>query len=420
MPPSSQATASADTDRRPRRRWWPVGACGAVAAVLALYLIGALDPLKQQMASKLPARPQDALSEIVNVFTCCVLSWKALTTMVPAFFLGGAIAAFIPGSAILKYLGAGANKAAAYGVAAASGVILSLCSCNVVPLFVSIYRRGAGIGPAFAFLYAGPAINVVALVFTVQVLGLQLGAWRALGVPLIAVATGLLMALLFRRSEAEAAASPAAIPEEGPGSYGRVWVLVALLLGLVAYGAWEMAWTPKIIGMALILAAVVALMWTRFSGDEVKSWLGESWGLVKLTVPLLVPAVLVIGAASMFIDVKTVYRLVGPAPEGSTMWGAVQPVLLANVFSSAMYFPILSEVAFSKAFLKMGMGMGPALAILLTAAGTSIPGDLILWRAIGLKKALAYELVILVLTTAFALFFDSSVGQYMCACMLPE
>ena len=214
-----------------------------MAAVLALYLIGALDPLKQQMASKLPARPQDALSEIVNVFTCCVLSWKALTTMVPAFFLGGAIAAFIPGSAILKYLGAGANKAAAYGVAAVSGVILSLCSCNVVPLFVSIYRRGAGIGPAFAFLYAGPAINVVALVFTVQVLGLQLGAWRALGVPLIAVATGLLMALLFRRSEAAAAASPAAIPEEGPGSYGRVWVLVALLLGLVAYGAWEMAWT---------------------------------------------------------------------------------------------------------------------------------------------------------------------------------
>jgi len=409
-----------ETGERPRRRWWLIAGVGVTATLVVLHFTGTLSSVEQDIAGRLPERPADALLGIVNVFKCCILSWKALTTLLPAFLLAGAIAAFVPTSVIIKHLGAGANQFKAYGVAAFSGFVLSICSCNVVPLFASIYRRGAGIGPAFTFLYAGPAINIVALIFTIQVIGPQLGIWRAMGVPIVAVLAGISMALLFGRSDArvsEAARAKAALPEGFERSPGPVIALMVLLLGMVSFGAWEMPWTPKILGMVVIIGLVAWLMWARFSGEETKEWMLESWALVKLTLPLLVPAVLVIGAVAAYIDVKLVYRLVGPAAEGSGLWGALKPILLANTFGSCMYFPILTEVAFTKAFLKLGMGIGPALAILLTGAGTSIPADLIVWRAVGLKKVVAYEVIVLLLTTAYVLFFDSTAGQYICACM---
>jgi uncharacterized membrane protein YraQ (UPF0718 family) len=391
-----------------------------LVTLATLHFAGALDGIEADIAARIPERPQDALLGIVNVFSCCVLSWKAFTTMVPAFILGGAIAAFVPATMVLKYLGARAHPVKSFGAAAVSGVVLSLCSCNIVPLFVSIYRRGAGIGPAFTFLFAGPAINVVAMIFTMQVIGWRLGIWRAVGVPLVALGVGLLMSLIFRREVteqyAQAANGPQAAGEEPPES--RLWLLFSLLLGLVVFGAWEMAWPPKIVVMLVLVALTAAVAVRRFEKWELRDWGAETWALVKLVIPILIPAVLVIGAVAAFIDVKLVYSLVGPAPEGAGFWAHLKPILVADLFGALMYFPILSEVAFTKAFLKLGMDVGPALAVLLTGAGLSLPGLLIIARAVGWRKALAYQGLVILLTTAVSVLFASQFGKYICDCMM--
>ncbi len=385
-----------------------------------LHAAGVFGGLRESVGQAATRPTGETLLSIVNVFSCCILTWKALTTMLPAFLLGGAIATFVPPTAVLRYLGARTNQVRAYLVAAGSGVVLSLCSCNIIPLFVSIYRRGAGIGPAFTLLFAGPAINVVAMIFTIQVIGWRLGVWRAMGVPVIAILTGIGMAIIFRREDlanAEAAAQRETAQPVATEGEGRVWVLFGLLLACVVFGSWEMAGTPKLLGMAALAIVVVAFALRRFEREEVREWLGETWGLVKLVVPVLIPAVLVIGALAAFIDLKLVYGLVGPAPEGSGLWLALRPILIADVFGALMYFPILSEVAFTKAFLKLGMDVGPALALLITGPGLSLPGLFITARAVGLKKALIYELIVIVLTAAFVALFASAVGQYLCACM---
>ena len=120
-----------------------------------------------------------------------------LLCLVPAFFIAGAIGVFVSQNAVMKYFGPKANKALAYGVASVSGTILAVCSCTVLPIFGSIYMRGAGLGPAVAFLYSGPAINVLAIVLTARVLGWQLGVARAVGAIVFSVVIGLLMHLFF-------------------------------------------------------------------------------------------------------------------------------------------------------------------------------------------------------------------------------
>ena len=118
--------------------------------------------------------------------------------LVPAFFIAGAIAVFISQAAVMKYLGARADKVLAYGVASVSGTILAVCSCTVLPLFSGIYRMGAGLGPATAFLYSGPAINVLAIILTARILGFELGIARAVGAVFFSIIIGLFMHAIFR------------------------------------------------------------------------------------------------------------------------------------------------------------------------------------------------------------------------------
>ena len=403
-----------------------------IAAVAVLGLAYAL--LWRQIAAALGGlpRPQDALLDIVDVFTCCVLTWKALTTVLPAFLLGGAIAAFAPTGLILRYLGARSNQPRAYATAAFSGVLLSLCSCNIVPLFMGIYKRGAGIGPAFTFLFAGPAINVVAMIFTFQVIGPTLGLWRAISVPLLAVAIGLIMAVTYGRAsndQDQESATGDGLHDSGL-SWRLAWLFL-LLLAMVVFGAYQTDVVSKqseqgshggllllVGGMLALAAAIIALMKKAFDADERELWWAESWSLVKLVIPVLLPAILIIGIIATYIDVKLVYQLVGPSPEGSGFWPTLRPILNATLFGEVMYFPILSEVAFTKAFLKLGMGIGPALALLITGPGTSLPGFIVLGRAIGWGKALVYELTAIILTAGFALFFGTGAGEYICQCMM--
>jgi len=228
---------------------------------------------------------------------------------------------------------------------------------------------------------------------------------------------GLLMAFIFRREEQERANDTPALVDDGD-AHARIWWLFAMLLALVVLGSWEMPWTPRLIGMGVLVAGIVTLAFRKFERYELADWMRESWGLIKLVIPVLIPAVLAIGAIAAFIDVKLVYRMVGPAPDDATFWQFIQPILVADIFGCLMYFPILSEVAFTKAFLKLGMDVGPALAVLLTGAGLSLPGTFIIARAVGWKKTAAYQLVIMILSTTLAAIFASEVGQYICACMM--
>lgn len=417
-----------ETCCRPTRRYVIAGLIAGFVLLVVYLLFG-----QQLLVSlrNLP-RPEDALLGVVDVFKCCVLSWKAVTTMLPAFLLGGAIAAFAPTGLILRYLGARSNQPRAYLTAAASGILLSLCSCNVIPLFTSIYRRGAGTGPAFTFLFAGPAINVVAMIFTFQIIGFHLGIWRAIGVPVLAVIVGLLMTLIFGKHES--ARAEAALKAADAHETGLSWRLVALfavLLATVVFGSWQTdiavkraeaglpgAWNMLIIGMTALTLLLVALALKAFERHERRAWLHETWALVKLVIPVLLPAVIVIGLIATYIDVKLVYSLVGNVADGSGFWPTLRPILWADLFGEVMYFPILTEVAFTKAFLKLGMDVGPALALLLTGPGTSLPGFIIVARAIGWRKALVFELLLILTTTAYAFIFSSKIGEYICACMM--
>ncbi|MBU0607439.1 MAG: permease, partial [Armatimonadetes bacterium] len=412
-------------------RWRVIG--GLLATIVLIVLAVVFGPrLWAGFAGAIPLRSTDTLIQVIDVFRCCILTWKAVTVMVPAFLLGGAIAAFAPTGLVLKYLGARAHQPRAYLTAAISGCVMSLCSCNIVPLFVSIYRRGAGIGPAFTFLFAGPAINIVAMVFTFQIIGWRLGVWRAIGVPIIAVIVGLLMTLMFHREARALRDAQAGAPVTDGHMEGRLWLLFALLLAMVLFGSWQSdvvfpppgsehppaPWWPLALGLGLLTAALVALMQRSFTTDERQAFFAESWGLVKLVVPILLPAVLVIGAIATFIDVKLVYHLVGQAPEGSGLWGLFRPILFGSAFGELMYFPILTEVAFTKAFLKLGMDVGPALALLIAGPGSSFPGFIIVARAIGWKKAALYEVVVIIVTALYAAVFASKIGSYICSCMM--
>lgn len=162
-----------------------------------------------------------------------------LLCLIPAFFIAGAIGVFVSQASVMRYLGAKANKVLAYGVASVSGTILAVCSCTVLPLFAGIYKMGAGLGPACAFLYSGPAINVLAIVLTARILGLPLGIARAVGAILFSVVIGLLMHLIFRKEEEEKANGQMAMPE--PEASRPLWqnaVYFALMVGILVFSNW--------------------------------------------------------------------------------------------------------------------------------------------------------------------------------------
>ena len=349
------------------------------------------------------------LAQVVDVFSCCLFTWKALVTVLPAFILAGAIAAFLPAPLVLRYLGSGANKLVAYPMAAVSGIVLSLCSCNVVPLFLSIYRSGAGIGPACTFLYAGPAINIVSMVLVFDAIGWQMGFWRAILVPVVAVACGLSMAAMFRGEAHHQDVQVRALPAESASAPKLITVFV-LLIAMVVYGACEMAVPWKIAGMMTFVALIALAFALGFTREDALGWAREVWYLLKIVMPVLIPAVLLIGLATVFVDIKWVYRHVGD--------NSMSSILFADVFGELMYFPILAEVVFAKAMLKLGMATGPAMAILLTGTGASLPGAIIIGRGIGWGKAAAFIGCEIVFSTLAAMLFASEVGRYVCECMM--
>ncbi len=401
------------------------------------------------------ARFDNALSESLHL-----VRWYArehvVLCLIPAFFIAGAISVFISQASVMKYLGAGANKVLAYGVASVSGTILAVCSCTVLPLFGGIYRMGAGLGPATAFLYSGPAVNVLAIVLTARVLGLELGIARAVGAVGFSIVIGLLMHLIFRGEERAKALAQAAMPapeavrplwqtaayfaamvavlvfsnwgkpESGGGLWQAVydakWIITALCAAAFAVmlAAWfRMAWWR--VALAAAPAAALALLFpdepvwafaagslglsaaTATGGGEAGEWFDVTWGFAKQILPLLLGGVLVAGfllgrpGGEGMIPGEWVARAVGG--------NSLAANFLAALVGAFMYFATLTEVPILQGLIGSGMGRGPALALLLAGPALSLPSMLVIHSIMGFKKTFVYCSLVVVMSTAAGMVF---------------
>jgi len=321
------------------------------------------------------------------------LSAHVLTCLIPAFFIAGAISTFLSQAAILKYFGPQANKFLSYSVASVSGVILSVCSCTVLPLFSGIYKRGAGLGPAVAFLYSGPAINVLAIVYTARLLGYDLGMARAIGAILFSIVIGVIMATIFQRGKAKIASQAfAVLPSEHTKSGWKVIIYFALLVGILVFGAqknWPVTGT--------LLVGLLIVLWRWFSKEEIIDWLKSTGFFVKMILPWLLGGVFIAGILKVVIPESWVTGLVGG--------NSLQANAIASVSGALMYFATLTEVPILRSFMDLGMGHGPALALLLAGPALSLPSMLTLRSIMGVKKTIVYVLLTAIMATFCGFLF---------------
>ena len=342
-----------------------------------------------------------------------------LLCLVPAFFIAGAISVFVSQQAVMRYLGASAKRWVAYTVAAVSGTILAVCSCTVLPLFAGIYKRGAGLGPASAFLYSGPAINVLAIILTARVLGVELGIARAVGAILFSVVIGVLMAFIFREEEAERSQAFAEMPV--PEAVRPLWKTVAFMASMVVFlvfanwaapkvpvGFWAAAYRVKWVVAGLALAATVISVRAWFSRDERVEWYGSTWGYALQVLPLLFGGVLVAG----FLLGRPGHEALVPSAWVAALVGGNS--FFANFFASVvaafMYFATLTEVPILQGLIGAGMGKGPALALLLAGPALSLPNMLVIRSIVGTKKTVVYVSLVVVLSTAAGMLFGAFFG----------
>jgi uncharacterized protein len=395
-----------------------------------------------------------------------LVKWYAqehvLLCLVPAFFIAGAIGVFVSQESVMKYLGPTASKWIAYPVASVSGTVLAVCSCTVLPLFAGIWQRGAGLGPASAFLYSGPAINVLAIILTARILGLEMGIARALGAISFSVIIGLLMHLIFRKEEE--ARSEATIAAMGKMSLdGRpLWqttVYFALMVGVLVFANWGKpdidtglwftiysakwaiagllalgfaavlvlwfevpSWKMAISGVIVVVigwlfphdplvpftAGVIALsVMATTSGGETEDWFNESWGFAKQILPLLLLGVLFAGLLLGRPDKEGLIpnAWIAWALGGNSVWSNA----IASVAGAFMYFATLTEVPITQGLIGSGMGKGPALALLLAGPALSLPSMLVINSVMGFKKTVVFVSLVCILSTIAGMIFGAFV-----------
>jgi len=428
-----------------------------MAVLVAVFLV----------AYFLPLGSGTVTNAILEAFR--LLQWYAinhtLACVVPAMFIAGAIATFLSQASVMRYLGPRANRPLAYTVASVSGIVLAVCSCSVLPMFAGIYTMGAGLGPASAFLYSGPAINVMAIFLSARVLGLDLGVARAVGAVVFAFVIGLAMALVFRRSEKKRADVAMQMPEP-PHSPRPLWktalyflcmilflvfsdwyntndvtitmndgtVVEAnirystqdaldiqqyeadgqlgtdvrrLSLGEVAQVEPKPGFVMTVHGIKWYLAgamglAVLVMLWRWFSRDETKQWMQATWDFGLMIVPLLFGGVFVTGFIGALIPETYVATLVG----GN---GLIANFVAAFV-GMIWYFATLTEIPIVEMLLRLGMGRGPALALLLAGPALSLPSILVIYKIVGFKKTFMFCLLTVVMSTLVGWIFGMFVS----------
>jgi uncharacterized protein len=349
-----------------------------------------------------------------------LVKWYArehvLLCLLPAFFIAGAIAVFVSQASVMKYFGAKAKKILSYSVASVSGAILAVCSCTVLPLFSGIYKRGAGLGPAIAFLYSGPAINVLAIILTARVLGWQLGLARAVGAVIFSIIIGLIMHLVFLKEErARHVEGDLQIGETKPSR--PLWKDILYFFSMIAILVFA-NWAKPLTGASEIWSAIYLYKWwitgffliflgfavfSWFKKDELKDWVVASWEFALQILPLLLVGVLVSG----FLLGRVGQEGIIPSRFIEVLVGGNS--LRANFFSSIvaafMYFATLTEVPILQGLIGSGMGKGPALALLLAGPALSLPNMLVIRRVIGTKKTVVYSGLVVVMATISGIVF---------------
>jgi len=332
-----------------------------------------------------------------------------LFCLIPAFFIAGAITLFISKEAVIKYFGAKANKILAYGVASVSGTILAVCSCTVLPLFAGIYSRGAGIGPATAFLYSGPAINVLAIILTARILGASMGIARAVGAISFSIIIGIIMALIFKDKKTETDdIVQIETPDIKPRNLAQNGLYFLSMILILIFATWAKPKLPigfynsvynihwYLVGISLIVLFIILVKW--FKRSELSDWVNSTWIFSKQILPLLFGGVLVAGfllgrpnTNLGIIPSRYVAMLVG----GNSIFAN----FFASVSGALMYFATLTEVPILQGLLGSGMGKGPALALLLSGPAVSLPSMLVLNSIMGIKKTLTYIGLVVILST---------------------
>ncbi|MDI6713881.1 MAG: permease [Thermodesulfovibrio sp.] len=342
-----------------------------------------------------------------------------LLCLIPAFFIAGAIAVFVNKASVMKYFGAKANKVLSYGVAAISGSILAVCSCTILPLFMSIYQRGAGLGPAIAFLYSGPAINVLAIILTARVLGWDIGIARAVGAVLFSVIIGLLMHLIFLKEEKKRQSD-----EDFEVSWlqakplYQVAMHLFFMIGFLIFANWgrpqeeavafwwivyNLKWILAIGFFTLVILS--SLKW--FNKDELVQWVYQTWYYAYLIIPLLFIGVLVAG----FLFGRVGYEGIVPSEWVYSVVGgnSLQANLIASIVGAFMYFATLTEVPIIQGLLGAGMGKGPALALLLAGPALSLPSMIVIMKTIGFRKTAVYVFLVIIMATISGMIFGAIV-----------
>ena len=412
-------------------------------------------------------------SEVFNTAIDATLDlsrWYArehvILCLLPAFLIAGVISVFVSQGSVIKYFGARAKKWVAYTVASVSGTILAVCSCTILPLFSSIHKRGAGLGPAVAFLYSGPAINILAIILTARILGFELGVARVIGAVLFAIVTGLIMAFIYRKEERTKAKEQLNFPEvpetrplwqtalhfftlvlilvfanwgrPASGDTSSVWyfiwsnkwhitgvfglILVYSMIFILKLKSWQVLLGAFItilsafiignplVSMVVAIAAVssIALMDKADHGEN-REWIISSWDFTKQIVPLLAIGVVIAGFLLGSTHDDT--AIPGVIPDEWIAWLVGGNSLAANFFASIvgafMYFATLTEVPILQGLLASGMGKGPALALLLDGPSLSLPNMLVIRGVMGTQKTLVYIGIVVVLSTIAGLIFGS-------------
>jgi hypothetical protein len=338
------------------------------------------------------------------------VSAHVLTCLIPAFFISGAIVALISKESVLRYFGSGTRKPVAYSVASVSGAILAVCSCTILPLFTGIRRKGAGLGPAITFLFAGPAINVLAIFYSAQLLGWDIGIARAIFSVSMSVWIGLAMSYLFKRSE-ETSRSPIAKPLDkihNPSSgfalrsLRNPIILILLVLVLIFGTAQFLTFEVKLIGILILIALILIALKAWFTRPEVNIWLRETLNIAELIFPILLIGVYLAGWLTVLVPQDIVSQYLG----GNSLLSN----LVASIIGAIMYFATLTEVPIVKSLMLLGMGRGPALALLLAGPSLSLPSMIVIGRILGPRKTIAYITLVVISAAAAGLLFGMVAG----------
>jgi uncharacterized membrane protein YraQ (UPF0718 family) len=329
------------------------------------------------------------------------IATHVLTCLIPAFLLAGAMVTFISREAILDYLGEKASKIKSFPLAGISSFFLAACSCTVIPVASGLYYSGAGIGAAFIILWVAPAANILALTYTGSVLGSGMVISRIVAALFMAFVVGGIMSSVFRgENESEAIPKQTQPRKNIIASRGLILLLLILLsLLLPNYLVRSGPYLHKVLVWAILTGIMVAYAVKALPRERIEDWLRETWWFVKVIFPLLLIGVFVVGIVGKILPEDLIKTWLG----GNGILNA----FLATMIGAISYFATMTEAPFVDTLMKLGMGKGPALALLLTGPGLSLPNWLAISRVFGVKRALVYVPTIVVLGTFVGWFFGN-------------